>query len=151
MSSLPQILIDFTTACQARFGAAAAGHNDDGAFVAVGDRTVHINLDQNANRAVVWTELQRPEHAAIEALEKAAMAYTSRSLLERGLALGINRPADLILLGRSVEQDALSQDEGIDLVAEVAEQAASAAAALAAAAKPDGSPPPAGDAVVFHS
>lgn len=130
--SLPQVLIDFATACGTRFGVDAAGHNDSGAFVQVGDRVVHINLDPNANRAVVWTELQRPERAAIEALERAAMDYTGRALLEKGLAIGVNRAADLILLGRSLDQEALNQDAGLDAVADLAKEAQAASAALAA-------------------
>jgi hypothetical protein len=153
MSSLPSILVDFTTAAQARFGADAAGHNDDGAFIAVGDRMVHVNLDQSANRAVVWTELARPEHAEIEALETVAMAYTSREFLSKGLTLGINRVADLIVLGRSIEQDALAFDEGLDLVTSVAEAAGPAGAALAEASRPSNghSQPRGGDAIIFRT
>lgn len=114
--SLPSILIDFATACGTRFGADAAGHNDNGAFVQIGDRVVHANLDPNANRVVLWVELPRPERAKMEALERAAMDYTNRSLLEKGLAIGINRAADLLLLGRSLDQDVLSHDAGLDAV-----------------------------------
>ena len=111
--------------------------------------------DAASDRAVVWTELARPEHAAIEALEQAAMSYTARELLAKGLALGINRTADLIVLGRSVEQDALAKDEGVDLVAEVAKEAAVADAELAGAAgpkRPNGAAPyDGGDAVIFRN
>lgn len=131
--TVPGVLVDFAVACGARFGADAAGHNDDAAFVRVGDRTIHVNLDLNANRAVVWTELTRPPHAATEVLERAAMEYTDRALLENGLVLGVNRAADLLLLGRSIEQDALYKEAGLDAVAEVAAEAQSAAGALARA------------------
>lgn len=157
MSSLPQILVDFAKACQAHFGAGTAGCTDDGAFVAIGDIVVNVTLDAKAGRAVVWTELARPEHSDIAALERAAMAFTGRELVAHGLALGVNRAADLILLGRSVEQDALALDEGIDLVEAVAAAARPAAAALARAARPAGAHAnghtarPAAETVVFRS
>lgn len=151
MSSLPQILVDFAGACDARFGAGSAGHNDDGAFVAVGDRAVHVNLDQNANRAVIWTELQRPEHSPIELFERAAVGYTAREFLARGLAIGINRNADLIVLGRSIEQDALTKDDAIDVVAEIAREAEAATAMLRKVVRPSAAAAPAGDAVIFRS
>ncbi|MEP3667200.1 MAG: hypothetical protein ABJN42_10755, partial [Roseibium sp.] len=129
--TLPQALVDFSAACQGRFGAGTAGHNDDGAFVSIGERVVHINLDRNANRAVVWTELDRPDHAGFADLEKAAMAYSSRELVARGFVVGVNRAADLILLGRSIEQTALGNEAGLALVSDVATEAEVAAAMIA--------------------
>lgn len=154
--SLPQVLVDFSSACEARFGAGSAGYNDGGTFVAVGERVVHINLDQDANRAVVWSELERPDHVGFAVLEMAAMAYTSHELLARGLAVGVNRGADLILLGRSIEQDALGQEAGLDLVAEVGQEAEVAAAMLAKAAVQSnggstGHGEADGDAVIIHN
>ncbi|PTW56631.1 hypothetical protein C8N35_11194 [Breoghania corrubedonensis] len=155
--SLPQALVDFSSRCEARFGAGSAGYNDDGAFVGVRGRVVHVNLDPNANRVVVWSELARPEHAGFEALEQAAMAWTSDALLAMGLVVGVNRNADLIVLGRSIEQDALGTQTGLDLVGEVAQQAEAAAAMLARAAAEAGngaggrSSGSDGDAVIIHN
>ncbi|MEI2384471.1 hypothetical protein [Breoghania sp. JC706] len=161
--SLPQALVDFSSRCEARFGAGSAGYNDDGAFVGVGERVVHVNLDPNANRVVVWSELEKPDHAGFDVLERAAMAFTSDALLARGLVVGINRNADLIMLGRSIDQDALGLEAGLDLVAEVAGQAEAAAAMLARAAASAstgagngagngaGSGASDGDAVIIHN
>jgi len=151
MSSLPRILVDFAGACDGRFGAGSAGYNDDGAFVAVEGRTVHVNLDQNANRVVLWTEIERPQNSPIGSFEHAAVGYTAREFLARGLAIGVNRKADLILLGRSIEQDALAGDDALDLVEEIAREAEAVGAMLQKAARPVGAAAPAGDAVIFRS
>lgn len=151
MAQPAKIILDFLAACEASDRITLAGHNDDGAFVAVGDRAVHVNLDQNANRAVIWTELQRPEHSPIELFERAAVGYTAREFLARGLAIGINRNADLIVLGRSIEQDALTKDDAIDVVAEIAREAEAATAMLRKVVRPSAAAAPAGDAVIFRS
>jgi hypothetical protein len=147
--SLPQTLIHFAKACQARFGDDVAGYNKDGAFVAVEDRVINVNLDQNANRAVVWTELDRPDYAEMDALEQVAMTYTRRELIAKGFVVGINRRADLILLGRSIEQDVLGKTEGFDLVTEVAKEANAASAALANAVKTHGGSLPGSDGLII--
>jgi hypothetical protein len=151
MPFLPQSLAAFTAACQARFGADAVGSNDDGAFIAVGGRTVHVNLDVNANRVVFWTELPRPAHISMEAIEEAAIAYTRHALLDQGLAIGIDQGTDLILLGRSAEQDVLAKIEGVTLVAELAREAGAAGSALAARRRSDRPVRAAGRAIGFHS
>ena len=113
MSPLPQLLIEFVNNAKLKFGEQAANYNNFGAFVTAGGYTAHVVLDQNSNRAVVWTELERPERANFAMVERAAAHYTWQGLFRNGTAIGINRAADMVLLGRSFDQDALGSDEGV--------------------------------------
>ena len=134
MSSLPRILIDFAERVRGRFGPDAAGCNDDGVFVFLGDTMVHVFLDRNSTRAVAWTELRRPGHVDLEAMEQAAAAYTGAKFLEKAMAVGVDRAADLVVLGRSFDQEALGNDDGIAIVCEVLREAPAAIGELAATA-----------------
>lgn len=132
--SMPSILTEFAEACLGHFGPDAAGCTTDGAFIAIGDRIIHVNLDVAAGRAVVWTELPRPDYSDSACLAQAALAYTGCEMPANGLVLGISRRADLIVLGRSVEQEALLLDEGLKLVDAIAAAAPAAVETLARAA-----------------
>lgn len=135
MSTLPASLHDFANVCQSHFGSDSAGCNEDGVYVAIGHRMVQVNLDSSAGRAVFWTELARPAHAEGPALEEAALLFSSRELLDHGMILAINDAAELILLGRSIEQDVLQHYAGLKLLNAVAEAAARAEAALVEASQ----------------
>ena len=131
---IPQILIEFAERAQEKFGKDAAGCNNDGMFVFFEDTVVHVFLDQNTTRAVAWTELRRPEHVAIDAVERAAAECTGDTYLEKALAVGVNRAADLVVLGRSFDQDALGNDAGIEIISEIGHEAPAAEKRLAATA-----------------
>lgn len=134
MPSLPQILIDFAGRVQNRFGGCAIGYNDGSLFIVLEYATVHVCLDQNSNRAVVWSELRWPDQVGAEALERAAVQRMTERFLDNAMTVGVNREQDLILLGRSFDQQALGNDDGIEIVAELVREASVAARELAAAA-----------------
>jgi hypothetical protein len=130
MATLPAVLLDFANLCQSHYGTEAAGSNDSGVYVALGDRVVQVKLDPNAGRVVFWTELTRPDHSEIHDLEEAALLFSSHELLDHGFVLGFNAATDLILVGRSIEQDVLQQYAGLKILSTVAEAANRAQAAL---------------------
>jgi hypothetical protein len=114
-----------------RLGRVETGTTDDGVFVVLGPATVQVNLDDRADRAVLWVELERPRQAAAADLERFAQTFTAQHYLDDGLVMGVHREVDLILLGRSLERRLFLQDDGIRLMRDLASAAVAATAALA--------------------
>lgn len=133
---VPEWLSQFGQRC-----AALPGVNlvvaETGLTVALRGREVQLDADRDdSGRAVLWTELNRPAGADNRVLAAAAMAWTTAMMPSTGLAAGFNPKVRLLMLGRSIEREALAPGNDAALLDGLLVQAQSVETAAAGGTAP---------------
>ena len=127
---LPEWLIQFGNRCAADAGLKVEAA-ETGLTVHLRGRTVQVDPDRDdPGRVAVWVELQPPAGMPDTQVAAAAVRYTADTLIQTGCAMGFNPKARLVLLGRSMEREALAPGQEMPVLDRMLAEVAAADAAL---------------------